>query len=143
MSDTLIPNPPIDDNEHLYNTTDTQEYNTTNIMLYSLAGLLCVYSLRMVLCRISNNCINNIQAYQRKNQLNDFLISREENHTDESIEECNEEGQDECTICLEGFSTNQINIRLPCNHKFHTKCILQWFEKELICPNCRAPLDLR
>ena len=32
-------------------------------------------------------------------------------------------------------------IKLSCNHYFHKKCILEWFEKNSSCPICRCPHD--
>ena len=36
---------------------------------------------------------------------------------------------------------NKIVI-LECKHKFHTNCILNWFNKELNCPLCRKKIDI-
>jgi hypothetical protein len=41
----------------------------------------------------------------------------------------------ECSICMEKFNNDRINI--PCGHNFHSKCILDWFEKDMSCPICR------
>jgi len=40
----------------------------------------------------------------------------------------------ECQICLEESNTA---INLPCKHKFHKECLLEWFEKKKTCPSCR------
>ncbi len=45
---------------------------------------------------------------------------------------------DICSICIDNFSPRQMSIVLHCNHKFHKKCILEWFKKELTCPMCRT-----
>lgn len=39
----------------------------------------------------------------------------------------------QCTICLE----TSTNIRLPCDHYFHEKCLTKWFEQQPTCPVCR------
>lgn len=46
-------------------------------------------------------------------------------------------GQKECIICLEEFKDNQ-NIRiLQCMHYFHKKCIDDWLNKSVNCPECQ------
>ena len=43
-----------------------------------------------------------------------------------------------CIICLEPLGKKK-HGELPCNHKFHTKCIKEWMEKSTNkdCPLCR------
>ena len=55
-----------------------------------------------------------------------------------------ESNQDECSICFDEFE-NEGNVRtlLPCNHKFHTRCINHWLQIEQTCPLCRADINLR
>ena len=48
----------------------------------------------------------------------------------------------DCCICLDKFNENDELIVLKCNHRFHTKCIINWFEKELTCPLCRKKVEL-
>jgi hypothetical protein len=43
-----------------------------------------------------------------------------------------------CTICLNNFEDDDQCYILPyCSHKFHTKCIINWFRKGSTCPICR------
>lgn len=43
----------------------------------------------------------------------------------------------ECSICFD----NNCNITLSkCNHKFHDKCIIQWFINNKTCPMCRTSI---
>lgn len=42
-----------------------------------------------------------------------------------------------CTVCLDHFKKGQIMQILPCNHKFHRKCVKTWFVDSTCCPNCR------
>lgn len=47
-----------------------------------------------------------------------------------------------CTICLETISINQLIYQLACGHIFHQMCrdsrsILKWIEEKRACPNCR------
>ncbi len=46
--------------------------------------------------------------------------------------------EDACSICLNGYEEdNNIYILEACNHKFHTKCIIDWFRHASSCPCCR------
>jgi WD40 repeat protein len=57
--------------------------------------------------------------------------------------------KDQCAICF-GPMTDQtqpaitsgpeevVETYLPCNHKFHEKCIKQWLKQGNTCPECRA-----
>ena len=47
--------------------------------------------------------------------------------------------ENECSICLENISSNQ--ILLNCNHTFHKQCIDKWFLTNTNCPNCRTILN--
>jgi len=42
-----------------------------------------------------------------------------------------------CNICLGEFSTSNDAFYLPCLHKFHKLCILNWIYKNSICPICK------
>ncbi|KAF5178798.1 E3 ubiquitin-protein ligase rlim [Thalictrum thalictroides] len=44
----------------------------------------------------------------------------------------------ECSICLDKFHEGDDLIRLPCEHKFHFKCLYPWVRTCGDCPNCRA-----
>lgn len=44
----------------------------------------------------------------------------------------------ECAICLEGLVANDDLLRLPCNHRFHSECVIPWIKsKHKCCPSCR------
>jgi hypothetical protein len=43
----------------------------------------------------------------------------------------------ECCICMCTMSKEDCHI-LACRHKFHTKCIQEWFTHNTTCPFCRA-----
>ena len=65
-----------------------------------------------------------------------------------------------CIICLEDFLSNE-KIKeleksgnkeqfekeetsiLECGHKFHRKCIADWFKKQQNCPTCRMKVDIK
>ncbi|KAM3856353.1 E3 ubiquitin-protein ligase ZSWIM2 [Vipera latastei] len=40
----------------------------------------------------------------------------------------------QCRLCLKIFCLGQVSRTLPCNHKFHSKCIDRWLQKENACP---------
>ncbi|XP_044301134.1 E3 ubiquitin-protein ligase ZSWIM2 isoform X3 [Varanus komodoensis] len=40
----------------------------------------------------------------------------------------------QCRLCLKIFCLGQVARYLPCNHKFHRKCIDRWLHKENACP---------
>jgi len=51
---------------------------------------------------------------------------------------------DTCSICLSNIDNTKTDHTItPCNHKFHSSCILQYTaknQKQNSCPNCRAQL---
>ena len=50
----------------------------------------------------------------------------------------------ECSICLDNISNNQLDILLPCHHHYHFICIKNWFFDinfnilNITCPICRT-----
>ena len=43
-----------------------------------------------------------------------------------------------CSICLVEYNINdQTHTLDACGHKFHTKCIVDWFRRASSCPCCR------
>ena len=51
-------------------------------------------------------------------------------------------GEEECSICRSNWNLKDNDvIRLSCNHFFHKKCILEWFENNESCPICRCHHD--
>ena len=49
------------------------------------------------------------------------------------------EGYDteDCSICLEKLIDDDIEIELPCKHRFHIYCIQKWVGINKNCPLCR------
>lgn len=43
----------------------------------------------------------------------------------------------ECVICKEDMQEGRDVCELPCEHKFHWKCMLPWLSKRNTCPCCR------
>jgi hypothetical protein len=44
-----------------------------------------------------------------------------------------------CAICLDPVKLS--DRKLACKHRFHTKCIIRWFETSVECPVCRMEQD--
>lgn len=44
----------------------------------------------------------------------------------------------ECVICLSDITTNMVKTK--CNHRFHSKCLVQWKKRANTCPCCRNVL---
>jgi len=54
-----------------------------------------------------------------------------------------EEEGETCPICyvvVEARSQVSALMVTPCNHVFHTACLMQWMEHKMECPTCRRPL---
>ncbi|KAG2325213.1 hypothetical protein Bca52824_007941 [Brassica carinata] len=45
-----------------------------------------------------------------------------------------------CAICLEDLPVGSAASTLPCQHHFHTGCILEWLKTSRFCPTCRLVL---
>ncbi|KAK4753665.1 hypothetical protein SAY87_001769 [Trapa incisa] len=46
----------------------------------------------------------------------------------------------QCSICLDDFQIGAEAREMPCDHKFHSGCILPWLELHSSCPVCRYQL---
>uniref|UniRef100_A0A452ZDL8 RING-type E3 ubiquitin transferase n=1 Tax=Aegilops tauschii subsp. strangulata TaxID=200361 RepID=A0A452ZDL8_AEGTS len=45
-----------------------------------------------------------------------------------------------CSVCLDDLDIGSQAKQLPCEHKFHSPCILPWLELHSSCPVCRFEL---
>ena len=47
----------------------------------------------------------------------------------------------ECSICLDDFTEGDYVRKLPCNHEYHSECIVKWLvERHSTCPLCKLDL---
>lgn len=50
----------------------------------------------------------------------------------------------ECAICCCGIPTKHQACSIPCNHIYHSTCVIKWFDMQMAkgqspsCPTCRA-----
>ena len=42
----------------------------------------------------------------------------------------------ECIICLDNMKKDDDIIIIKCGHKYHKTCLMKWFNKKKICPEC-------
>ncbi|GFO46385.1 E3 ubiquitin-protein ligase rnf115-like [Plakobranchus ocellatus] len=47
----------------------------------------------------------------------------------------------QCSICMEDFEVATEVRKLPCDHMYHTECIVKWLEMHGTCPVCRKDLN--
>ena len=82
-----------------------------------------------------------------KFHLNCFVIlNTDEDNKYELMEKClkcdgkinmNLKEENDCSICLEKLIDDDIEIELPCKHRFHVYCIQRWVDINKNCPLCR------
>ena len=77
------------------------------------------------------------------------IIEEEEYEEDEEKEEptfivkkynCDEMGNQECSICLVDFEDEDDYVDLKCKHVFHETCLKEWVVRKMDCPNCREKI---
>ncbi|CAK74048.1 unnamed protein product (macronuclear) [Paramecium tetraurelia] len=46
----------------------------------------------------------------------------------------------QCSICINNYEDGEELILLPCIHRFHKKCISEWFKNQSTCPICKTDI---
>lgn len=46
----------------------------------------------------------------------------------------------QCSVCLDNFALDEVVKCLPCEHTFHSGCVVPWLELHATCPICRKPV---
>ncbi|KAL9420897.1 hypothetical protein AB3S75_038466 [Citrus x aurantiifolia] len=59
-----------------------------------------------------------------------------------SVEISESLSQESCAICKDEFSLHSEAKQLPCNHLYHSECILPWLSHQSSCPLCRFQLPM-
>jgi hypothetical protein len=92
-----------------------------------------------------HNNSSDLGSYEQLLQLEDVAKGATqkqiETHTNvfvlDKIPETNNSEHKECCICTDAFEKGSQLRMLQCFHRFHLKCIDQWFERSKQCPICR------
>jgi hypothetical protein len=121
------------ENNESYNQTEYNQQVDFSMLNVLISGMIFIGFCNCI-HKVKPKIINYIKKIRYKSALQNYLELHETG-------ELNELDQ-ECSICLEGFITEENIVKLDCQHTFHSKCIKQWLQKELICPNCRAYIEL-
>ena len=79
------------------------------------------------------------------------LSKKKDNIKEKEVKEVKEEKQEkqflefkilgnfennECIICLDNMKKDDDIIIIKCGHKYHKTCLMKWFNKKKICPEC-------
>ncbi|XP_010423131.1 PREDICTED: E3 ubiquitin-protein ligase CIP8-like isoform X2 [Camelina sativa] len=54
--------------------------------------------------------------------------------------ESNDDGVVVCAVCKDEMNIGNEAVQLPCNHKYHSECIVPWLKVRNTCPVCRHEL---
>ncbi|BFZ01477.1 hypothetical protein BsWGS_04517 [Bradybaena similaris] len=58
-----------------------------------------------------------------------------------SIEQIHVDNTLQCSICMDDFELAMEARKLPCDHLYHSECIVKWLEMHGTCPVCRKDLN--
>ncbi|KAL4465965.1 hypothetical protein ABPG74_004202 [Tetrahymena malaccensis] len=57
-----------------------------------------------------------------------------------SKEQVKEETLCECSVCKDEFTEGEQLVKMPCNHLYHSSCLVTWLKMHNSCPTCRHEL---
>ncbi|MAJ81908.1 MAG: hypothetical protein CMF41_03225 [Legionellales bacterium] len=104
----------------------------TNVMFAHLLIILGLCGILLFLFLVLLRCMLDLCALKKEEKNNIELHIEIENTVPLTTYDV------ECPICLE----KPCNIAAPCTHKFHEKCLYQWFKtNNFTCPICRIDLS--
>lgn len=66
------------------------------------------------------------------------VLQRDAMNSDRQLPGEDEEEDAECSICMENYTDGEQLRVLPCDHRFHPKCVDEWLKRHYQCPLCRA-----
>ncbi|KAJ0230370.1 hypothetical protein HA466_0308720 [Hirschfeldia incana] len=46
----------------------------------------------------------------------------------------------QCLVCLDDFEIGSVGKQMPCEHRFHSYCLLYWLQLHSSCPVCKCQL---
>ncbi|CAH8316329.1 unnamed protein product [Eruca vesicaria subsp. sativa] len=46
----------------------------------------------------------------------------------------------QCSVCLDDFEIGNVAKQMPCDHTFHSYCLLYWLQLHSSCPVCKCQL---
>ena len=116
------------------NNTLAQESSENKLMIF-LGCLIFGISCFSAWCKYIPVIKQKTLLYKNRTNLHNYINQRQLEERE------NTDNTDICSICIEPFVPRQLSLTLHCNHKFHTKCILDWLNQELSCPMCRTPIQ--
>lgn len=46
-----------------------------------------------------------------------------------------------CAVCTDSYERTGTAKKLPCNHFYHSECLLRWLRSHASCPTCRFEIE--
>jgi len=133
--------------------------STYSLMIFVSSFLVFVYSTLLLILKLSDLRSLIIIPYIIMNIVNllgiiDIQKDRKKKYDKQKNDieslltpvNINEYKEDECSICLDDISYNQLinqnllnkdYVKIKCDHIFHRECISGWLKKNRTCPICR------
>ena len=107
-----------------------------SLFCYALV-IVCFYI--FVMCAILNGSVPKFKYVSKIPGITKFINSKSREYKKDR------DGEDaECSICLQNFKDepDKMIAELNCSskHVFHKDCLIQWVEKNDICPLCREKI---